>query len=223
MQTIGQRISDIKKFYFGDNRGSVSKFAEKVGENTNTVCNWFNRKDGIGNAVVNKILTAFPDVDRGWLIGGNGQMLKNGDVGAKIVPIKNLVTGVPYYDVDFIGGFDIVYLDQTVTPAYLIDFPPYNKATCWCNVTGHSMEPEINHGDMIALKLVEDFSFIPLGEIYAIVTLNDMRTIKRIGPSTKEDCYTLIPTNHAPEYGIQELRKDMIIKLYKVLGSVKRF
>lgn len=40
------------------------------------------------------------------------------------------------------------------------------------------MEPEINHGDIIALKKIEDKSFLPLGEVYAIVTTNDMRTIK---------------------------------------------
>lgn len=82
---------------------------------------------------------------------------------------------------DFIGGFDLVLNDQTVNPEYLIDFQKYNNADCWCNVTGHSMEPEINHGDIIALKKIEDKSFLPLGEVYAIVTKNDMRTIKRLG------------------------------------------
>lgn len=130
--------------------------------------------------------------------------------------------GVPYYNVDFIGGFDIVLNDQTVNPEYLIDFKKYNEATCWCNVTGHSMEPEITHGDIIALKRIEDVSFIPLGEVYAIVTTNDMRTIKRIGPASSSDCYSLVPTNKSPEYGIQELPKDKIRYIYQVLGCMKR-
>lgn len=222
MQTIGQRISEIKEFYFGKERGSVSKFAERVGENKNTVSNWFGRKDGIGSAVVNKILAAFPDVDKGWLVGGNGSMLINNGM-EKVLPIKNFSTGVPYYDVDFECGFDIMGNDDTLIPAYLIDFKPYNKATCWCNVTGHSMEPEINNGDMVALKEIKDWSFLPLGEIYAIVTKNEMRTIKRICASGKEDTYTLVPTNKAVEYSPQELRADMILKIFKVVGSVKRF
>lgn len=137
-------------------------------------------------------------------------------------PLINYQTGVPYYNVDFIGGFDIVLNDQTITPEYLIDFKKYNEATCWCNVSGHSMEPEINNGDIIALKKIEDFSFLPLGEVYAIVTTNGMRTIKRLGPSQNPECYTLVPTNKSPEYGIQELPKDMIENIFQVLGCMKR-
>lgn len=137
-------------------------------------------------------------------------------------PLINYQTGVPYYNVDFIGGFDIVLNDQTITPEYLIDFKKYNEATCWCNVSGHSMEPEINNGDIIALKKIEDFSFLPLGEVYAIVTTNGMRTIKRLGPSQNPECYTLVPTNKSPEYGIQELPKDMIEHIFQVLGCMKK-
>ena len=137
-------------------------------------------------------------------------------------PQKSYTQGVPYYNVDFIGGFDIVLNDQTTTPEYLINFQKYNEATCWCNVTGHSMEPEITHGDIIALKEIEDASFLPYGEVYAIITTNNMRTIKRIGPASNPDSYSLIPTNRSPEYGIQELPKNMIRHVFHVLGCMKR-
>lgn len=137
-------------------------------------------------------------------------------------PEKSYETGVPYYNVDFIGGFDLVINNQTINPEYLIDFQQYNKATCWCNITGHSMEPEITSGDIIALKEVADPSFLPFGEIYAIITTNGMRTIKRIGPASNPDCYSLIPTNKSPEYGVQEIPKSMIYKVYEVLGCMKK-
>lgn len=137
-------------------------------------------------------------------------------------PVKSFEKGVPYYNVDFLGGFDLVINDQTILPEYLIDFRLYNQATCWCNITGHSMEPEIASGDIIALKEVIDPSFLPFGEIYAIITTNGMRTIKRIGPASKSDCYALIPTNKSPEYGIQEIPKTMIYKVYEVLGCMKK-
>lgn len=155
-----------------------------------------------------------------WIIKEQGDMLISGN--KVTVPQINYTKGVPYYNVDFIGGFDIVLNDQTISPEYLIDFRKYNEATCWCNVTGHSMEPEITHGDIIALKKIEDKSFLPLGEVYAIVTTNGMRTIKRLGPSNDPKCYTLVPTNKSPEYGIQELPKDMIEHIFQVLGCMKR-
>ena len=75
MSNIGERIFKIKSYYFGDERGSNKKFADVVGEKPNTVSNWFGRKDGIGDAVIDKILSTFPNVDKGWLVGGNGDML----------------------------------------------------------------------------------------------------------------------------------------------------
>ena len=155
-------------------------------------------------------------------MSGDGEMLKN-DVDYTDKPLMSYQHGVPYYNVDFIGGFDLIVNDQTITPEYYIQFKPYNKATCWCNITGHSMEPEINNGDIIALREIKDISFLPYGEIYAIVTRNDMRTVKRIGPSANPDNYTLIPTNKSPEYGIQELPKDKILRIFEVMGCMKKF
>lgn len=176
--------------------------------------------DGIGAEVLRKVSIEYPELNTDWLLTGNGEMLDPQQ--SFIEPAINYTKGVPYYNVDFIGSFDIVMNDQTVNPEYLIDFQQYNEATCWCNVTGHSMEPEITHGDMIALKKIEDTSFIPFGEVYAIITTNGMRTIKRIGPASQPENYSLIPTNKSPEYGIQELPKRMIRHIYHVLGCMKR-
>lgn len=138
-------------------------------------------------------------------------------------PKKSYLEGVPYYDVDFIGGFDEIINDQSSVPAYLINFKPYEKATCWCNITGHSMEPEINHGDIIALRKIDDWSYLPYGEIYAIVTKNEMRTVKRLGPGNTSHTYMLIPSNKAAGYAPQEIEKDNILFVYQVMGCMKKF
>lgn len=205
MQYISYRRMTVQTFEFEAHlsNGAVSK----MGDNT--------RK-----STLDKISNTFPDLNKAWLLTGEGEMIHQ--LPSSSNSIISYTAGVPYYNVDFIGGFDLVLNDQTINPEYLIDFKLYNEATCWCNVTGHSMEPEIAHGDMIALKKIEDFSFIPFGEVYAIVTTNEMRTIKRIGPATNPENYSLIPTNKSPEYGIQELPKRMIRHIYHVLGCMKR-
>ena len=138
-------------------------------------------------------------------------------------PIQSYITGVPYYDVDFLGGFDLLFNDQTTNPEYYIDFKPYEKATCWCNITGHSMEPEISHGDIIALRRVDDWSFLPSGEIYAIVTRNNMRTVKRVCPGSTDDTYKLIPANKSGDYTTQEIDKRDILAVFEVMGCMKKF
>ena len=176
-------------------------------------------KSDLGNKTIDKILITYQDLNRIWLVTGEGEMLN----ASTVEPVKNYTVGVPYYNVDFLGGFDLVYNDRSINPEYLIDFAPYNKATCWCNITGHSMEPEISSGDIIALKEINDPSFLPFGEIYAIVAINGQRTVKRIGPASTPDCYALIPSNKSPEYGVQEIPKNYIYKIYQVLGCVKKF
>lgn len=199
----------------------ASQFAKSVGLVPTQIYDLQTGKTKkISPDVAEKILNTYPQYQKTWLLTGETPVIK--DNSKEIEPVISLNSGTPYYNVDFLGGFDMIVNDQTINPEYYIQFKPYEKATCWCNITGHSMEPEINSGDIIALRRIEDFSFIPYGEIYAIVTKNDMRTVKRIGPSSNPDNYTLIPTNKSPEYGIQELPKEMILAIFEVMGCMKR-
>lgn len=104
-----------------------------------------------------------------------------------------------------------------------IDLKLYNQTMCWCKATGHSMKPEINNNDIVVLKRIEDPSILLLGEIYAIVPSNNMRIIRRLGPSKIDGNYTMVPTNRSPEYGIQELPKSMISAIFQVVGCMKSF
>ena len=129
--------------------------------------------------------------------------------------------GVPYYDVDFLGGFDIMENDQTIKPAHYIDFPQYAKADYWVNVTGHSMEPLINHGDMIAMRTLNDWkTYMLFGEVYGIVT-DEYRTIKYVKKSSKgEDYFLLKPENG--DYDEQDIPISIIRNVFQVLGSAKK-
>lgn len=206
-------------YQFCKERGiAVRTFEQNCGLSNGYVS---SMRKGIGVGKLENVLNAYPEINREWLLYGEGEMLRQEgrDVPA---PVRGYASGVPYYNVDFVGGFDLVLNDQTINPEYLIDFPLYNRVTCWCNITGHSMEPEIANGDIIALKEVSDPSFLPFGEVYAIITTNGMRTVKRIGPASSPDYYSLIPSNKSPEYGVQEIPKSMILKVYQVLGCMKK-
>jgi len=129
--------------------------------------------------------------------------------------------GVPYYDVDFIGGFDLVANCQNNTPTHYIDFPQYANAHLWVNVTGKSMEPLINHGDIIAVRNIEDWNtYILYGEVYGIVT-DEYRTIKYVRTSKKGDGYfRLVPENK--EFDEQDIPKSIVRAVYQIIGCAKR-
>ena len=129
--------------------------------------------------------------------------------------------GAPYYDVDFLGGFDITFNDQTINPEYNIDFKPFNKkGVRWVNITGHSMEPRINHGDIMAIKecRLEDVQY---GEIYAVV-LDTIRTVKILRKSKSPDRMRYVPINEE-NYDEQEYDNSRILRIFEVLGNVSRF
>lgn len=160
-----------------------------------------------------------------WLLTGEGSMLRS-NVSDQLRPpsINQDYKGVPYYNVDFIGGFELIPNDQTLLPDYYINYPPYNKPdVLWCNLTGHSMEPEISNGDIIAVKEVHSpIEYLPAGEIYGIIT-EDYRTVKRIRPSEHKGFIRLVPSNKSSEFCEQEIPINTIRRIFAVLGSIRKF
>lgn len=202
MQFIADKGLTVQEFEIrtGLSNGAVSK----MGDNTRT-------------STLDKISTIFPDLDVDWLRTGKSEQT------TMLQSSISYTKGRPYYNVDFIGGFDIAMNDQTVNPEYYIDFPPYNKdGIIWCNITGRSMEPQIGHGDIIALKEVNDWqSYLNYGEVYAIVTHNELRTVKIVRKGSDENHLRLVPIN-TEEFDEQEIEKSMIMRVYAVMGCIKK-
>lgn len=218
MDDIGNKLKE----YF-DNKGiTQSEIAEKLGVSKAYVNALFTGKRAFGKKQAEAWVSLF-GLSASWLLTGEGEMLVQKKEESLPVPKTSYTTGRPYYNVDFIGGFDLIINDQTIIPEYNIDFAPYNQdGVFWCNITGHSMEPKVSHGDIIAIKEVSDWqSYLTMGEIYAIVTTNELRTVKIIRKGTSDDVFRLIPINTA-DFDEQEISKSMILRVFEVLGCMKR-
>lgn len=167
------------------------------------------------------IVENYPQYSPEWLLTGKGNMLKGKESAAEISSIVSydLKVGQPYYDVDFLGGFSEVYNSQVSLPEHNIIVPGFDRANLWCNVTGHSMEPQISHGDIIALRpcTIADIQF---GEIYAVV-LDTIRTIKILRKGSSKDFLRYVPIN--PNFDEQEFAVSRIINVFEVIGSISKF
>lgn len=135
--------------------------------------------------------------------------------------VKDYSTGgVPYYAVDFLAGFDLVINDQTAVPDGFISFPHIRGAQAWVDISGKSMSPLIDPGDVIAIKHIDDWQTnILYGEVYALVT-EQYRTVKRIRKSDREGWIRLVPEN--PDYDAQDIPVSSVVALYQVLGCAKK-
>lgn len=188
------------------------------------------QNNGISEDNIARFLAYAPDVNIEWLLTSKGSMIKDGSTDIQIsndtttssMPTTSMNPGIgtPYYDVDFIGGFDEVFNSQVNIPATNIVIRGFEKASLWCNVTGHSMEPKINHGDIIALHQCT-LNDIQYGEIYA-VALDTIRTIKILRRSPNPDKLRFIPIN-TNDYDEQEFDKSRIINVFEVIGSISKF
>lgn len=188
------------------------------------------QNNGISEDNIARFLAYAPDVNIEWLLTSKGSMIKDGSTDIQIsndtttssMPTTSMNPGIgtPYYDVDFIGGFDEVFNSQVNIPATNIVIRGFEKASLWCNVTGHSMEPKINNGDIIALHQCT-LNDIQYGEIYAVV-LDTIRTIKILRRSPNPDKLRFIPIN-TNDYDEQEFDKSRIINVFEVIGSISKF
>lgn len=213
---INERIRLILSEVF---HGNVTAMAKGTFINRNTLNSIIGEKEVTpGYDVIRRIAEmSTPEVNLNWLLTGEGEM----SVANEQTPEISYTDGVPYYDEIFECGFEELTAPSSESPDFLIRMPGYEKATLWCNASGQSMEPEISNGDIIALRRIEDISFLPYGDIYGIITTNGMRTIKRLGKSSDPSCYRLIPTNK--EYDEQDIPKDKILIVYRVMGAMKAF
>ena len=207
IMTKKERLEEIIRFY---GAGKPSLFAKNLGIAPSTISSWLTRDTFDYDLLFAKC----ENISAEWLLTGKGQMMANARVSYEPT------VGVPYYDVDFIGGFDAIWNDQTIIPAHNIVFKPYAKATLWCNVTGRSMEPKINHGDIIALKECT-LNDIQYGEIYAVV-MDTIRTVKILRKSKDPNKLLFVPVN-TECFDEQEFDKSRIIKVYEVLGGISKF
>ena len=214
-------ILDRIKQYLDAKGISISAFERSIGMSNASFGKSLKNRGAIGTDKLENILSTYPDLSVDWLFYGKGSMFNDDTPNTVEQVVSNIPgTGIPYYDVDFIGGFDEIFNCQAIVPQSYIKIQGFDKADFWCNVSGHSMEPKINHGDIIALHKcrVEDILY---GEIYAVVT-NSIRTIKIIRKSKQPGMLRFIPIN-IENYDEKEYAVSEILYIYKVIGSISKF
>lgn len=228
MQEKRQEKSPIKQnilLYLAQKGVSPYEFYKESGVTRGIL----QQNNGISEDNIARFLAYAPDISVEWLITGRGEMLstmqekkqEKSDSEEKLPKVShNPTIGKPYYDVDFLGGFNEIVNSQVTIPTNNIVIQGFEKADFWCNVTGHSMEPKINHGDIIALHkcTLEDIQY---GEIYAVV-LDTLRTIKILRRSPDPKKLRFVPIN-TTDYDEQEYPVERIMNVFEVIGSISKF
>lgn len=165
-----------------------------------------------------------PDALYNLLLAKYGNTLEKYKITDKTIRTHEEGTGVPYYDIDVTATISMAYGDFDQTPEFYVDFKPFNDCTAYLPVFGNSMYPDLNNGEVIAVKKLINPEIILWGEPHLVITndeANNMRTVKLLFPH--EDTSRIILRSSNPAYqGDTILNKSSIIGLYIVKGKITR-
>ena len=155
---------------------------------------------------------------------GEGSMLKEEQQAGSLTTNEETGVHIPYYDIDFAGGWSSEEMFSHALPSFYINSPDFSRAEFACNIVGHSMSKRIKSGAIVGLRKVEDWqTYFPTNEIYGVIMKNDLRTIKIVKRCReKEGFLELIPDPldeyNNPSYETETVPMDFISHFYQVVA-----
>ncbi len=206
-RNIKKRVSAVLK-YKQMNVNRASKFLDMPQRTLNRQVN----EDGnISMELVYAILSNFPEISAAWLISGEGSMIAD----ECVIPEG----AVPYYnDLPVSAGLKDAFDPARENPTAYISLPT-KIADFYFPVSGNSMEPEINDGDIVGVNKVSRNEGIVHGDVYMIVT-NDARMIKRCYHDNNDPNLIWCVSPNYPSFPIN---KNDVCALFKVVNRIETF
>lgn len=197
---------------------NASEFAMKIGTKTTQAIYDLQRgrTKTISSSMADKIISCYPQVNKAWLLTGEGDMLnkpmrqvdKNEDVES-----PTTVLLLPMYAHggtlnDFVTYAKENDCEKIISPIVGVDFA--------IQVSGDSMSPEYPNGSRVFIKKINEKAFIEWGKTYVLDTCNGT-VVKRIVPSDREGFIRCISINPNPIYAPFDISLSDIFGIYKVL------
>lgn len=181
----------------------------------------FEQAAGLSNGYINSlrhspsaaklqsILCAYPELNRDWLLTGNGEMLISDSENSEIGDNTTLLLPISARGgrlVDFSLAAQSHECERVISPIKGIDFA--------MTVTGDSMAPEYPNGSRVFIKRINERAFIDWGRVYVLDTCNGS-VIKKIMPGSTPECVRCVSLNK--EYPDFEVQFGDMYGMYRVL------
>jgi phage repressor protein C with HTH and peptisase S24 domain len=183
-----------------------------------------NKKVGISKNMADKICLAFPNVNKTYLLTGEGiSILNNSDL-YKDEQNKELNAvpahaGIPLIPLDAFAGFGTDNSSQILEyecERYVV--PDFKGAEFLIRVKGSSMYPKYASGDIVGCKKIPLDTFFQWNKVYVLDTEQGV-LIKRIKPGKDDDHILLVSENE--KYEPFMLHRSSITSLAIVIGVIR--
>lgn len=213
------RIIDRLDIYIREKGINDNQVTVNAGLSVGLLNNARKGSSDIGKKTVEKILTFYQDLNRVWLITGEGPMLKKE---FSDETESNQVQKIPLYDIVATGGLLASFQDQKSVPLDYISLPDLPAVDGAVYVRGDSMSPLIKSGDIIIYKKValsEDN--IMWGQIYLLSYTYDQdsyTSVKYLRRSDRPGYVRLVSEN--PNFDPQDIPASSITAIALVKASI---
>ncbi len=178
---------------------------------------------GLGVEKLDKVLSEFPELNRDWLLFGDGEMFVSPDTTEteqpKVIQHPNSVKGnIRYWEDVAATGGSLEFLENPDEhKTKWLHLPHFSDCTDAVNIYGESMFPLYKNGEIIILKAWNE-SFIDYGNVYLIITKNGHRMVKYLHKSPNEG--KVICQSENSKFDSFEIDKSDILRLFLVRGKV---
>ena len=200
---------------------NVSKFERDIDTGASTISKAISRNSELKLDIVEKILKAYPNVSRQWLITGKGQMLLEPEKPIKKIPIIGEAAA---------GGDMQIYTNEGQEMEYIDVGDLLRDSEAAFTVYGNSMNPNYPSGCILGIKRCYD-GFIQPGEVYLLETKSN-RVFKRLYYNDDNTAYVCFSDNTLMHetgalkgkyyYPMFEVKFDDVIRIFDVTGMIKR-
>ena len=198
-----------------------TEFGEAIKVSQSNISAILNGKRSFEDGIANKIALSFDTINTGWLLTGEGEMLKNMPSlvnKQKERGVEEEVYQIPLLPIAAIGGTlnDFVVSVKGMDCEMVV--APIKGADFAISVSGDSMSPEYPNGSQILIKRINERAFIDWGKTYVLDTCNGV-VIKKLMPvEGSKECVQCVSIN--PDYPSFEVSFADIFGVYRVLMSM---
>lgn len=169
---------------------------------------------------VARLTRAFPDLNREWLLYGEGEMIKDPTADADAAAEPNEYE-VPLLPVSAFAGNLQMWSQAVALKDCERMVSPVRGADFAIRITGDSMEPLLHDGSTILIKRINEKAFIPWGNPMVIDSENGV-LVKDVFPSEHGRAF-IEARSVNPKYPPLTIPTDSIYGLYRVMGCVRLF
>ena len=191
---------------------SFNAFDKSIDASNGYIGKQIKNNASIGGDVIEKISCIYADLNIDWLITGNGKMLRTDltplelkefipeERGIAVSHLSDIGSShkIPLVEVAVVAGFGNARFaigEGDVKEWYVIPKFKDRKIDFMIEVSGSSMYPKYNSGDVVACTILRESQFIQWNKVHIIGTEEQGILIKRIKKGPDENHLLLISDN----------------------------